>query len=153
MRCAISCEDADSAYAAFNTMPKDIQDEPLTRYLMFKVALMSWNHELGRQCIEYLGKMPDKSQRRDIIYACVRDAQNAGDRMMTLETLKAATETFDMEGASTSNLPSLFRCAIRLVHLIETPQDEDADGVPELAEDTCCMFERGAFCCSVLETY
>uniref|UniRef100_A0A4E9DZ94 Protein ZIP4 homolog n=1 Tax=Gibberella zeae TaxID=5518 RepID=A0A4E9DZ94_GIBZA len=133
-----------SAYAAFNTMPKDIQDEPLTRYLMFKVALMSWNHELGRQCIEYLGKMPDKSQCRDIIYACVRDAQNAGDRMMTLETLKAATETFDMEGASTSNLPSLFRCAIRLVHLIETPQDEDADGVPELAEDTCCMFERAA---------
>ncbi|CZS76977.1 unnamed protein product [Fusarium graminearum] len=122
----------------------DIQDEPLTRYLMFKVALMSWNHELGRQCIEYLGKMPDKSQCRDIIYACVRDAQNAGDRMMTLETLKAATETFDMEGASTSNLPSLFRCAIRLVHLIETPQDEDADGVPELAEDTCCMFERAA---------
>ncbi|QPC67318.1 hypothetical protein HYE67_009549 [Fusarium culmorum] len=142
VRCAISCEDPDSAYAAFNTMPKDIQDEPLTRYLMFKVALMSWNHELGRQCIEYLGKMPDKSQCRDIIYACVRDAQNAGDRMMTLETLKAATETFDMEGASTSNLPSLFRCAIRLVHLIETPPDEDADGVPELAEDTCCMFER-----------
>ncbi|KAM0409632.1 hypothetical protein ACHAPZ_000206 [Fusarium culmorum] len=137
VRCAISCEDPDSAYAAFNTMPKDIQDEPLTRYLMFKVALMSWNHELGRQCIEYLGKMPDKSQCRDIIYACVRDAQNAGDRMMTLETLKAATETFDMEGASTSNLPSLFRCAIRLVHLIETPPDEDADGVPELAEDTC----------------
>ncbi|CAF3467386.1 unnamed protein product [Fusarium graminearum] len=137
-------QETDSAYAAFNTMPKDIQDEPLTRYLMFKVALMSWNHELGRQCIEYLGKMPDKSQCRDIIYACVRDAQNAGDRMMTLETLKAATETFDMEGASTSNLPSLFRCAIRLVHLIETPQDEDADGVPELAEDTCCMFERAA---------
>ncbi|QPC76062.1 hypothetical protein HYE68_006814 [Fusarium pseudograminearum] len=142
VRCAISCEDAESAYATFNAMPKDAQDEPLTRYLMFKVALMSWNHELGRQCIEYLGKMPDKSQCQDIIYACVRDAQNAGDRMMTLETLKAATETFDIEGASTTNLPSIFRCAIRLINLIEGPQDEHMDGAPELAEDTCCIFER-----------
>ncbi|UZP34115.1 hypothetical protein NXS19_001931 [Fusarium pseudograminearum] len=144
VRCAISCEDAESAYATFNAMPKDAQDEPLTRYLMFKVALMSWNHELGRQCIEYLGKMPDKSQCQDIIYACVRDAQNAGDRMMTLETLKAATETFDIEGASTTNLPSIFRCAIRLINLIEDPQDEHMDGAPELAEDTCCIFERAA---------
>ncbi|KAM0422754.1 hypothetical protein ACHAPD_001217 [Fusarium lateritium] len=144
MRCAILCEDADSAYTAFNSMPTSIQDEPLTRYLMFKVALMSWNYETGHQCIEVLSKMPDKSQCQDIIYACVRDAQNAGDRLMTLETLKAAVETFDMEGSSTANLPSIFRCTIRLIHLIDTPQDEHMDGVPELTEDTCCMFERAA---------
>ncbi|GKU11490.1 unnamed protein product [Fusarium langsethiae] len=140
MCCAISCEDADSAQAAFGTMPKSIQDEPLTRYLMFKVALMSWNHELGRQCVGYLSTMPDKSQCQDIIYACVRDAQNAGDRLMTLETLKAAVETFDVEGSSTTNLPSIFRCAIRLIHLIEDPQDGHTDEVPELAEDTCSCY-------------
>ncbi|OBS27664.1 hypothetical protein FPOA_01606 [Fusarium poae] len=144
MRCAILCENADSAYTAFNAMPTSIQDEPLTRYLMFKVALMSWNHELGHQCIKYLSEMPDKSQCQDIIYACVRDAQNAGDKLMTLETLKAAVETFDMEGSSTANLPSIFRCAIRLIHMIDAPQDEHMDGVPDLAEDTCCMFERAA---------
>jgi hypothetical protein len=118
---------------------------------MFKVALMSWNHELGRQCIGYLGKMPDRPQCQDIIYACVRDAQNVGDRLMTLETLKAAVKTLDM-GSSTTNLPSIFRCAIRLIHLIEATPDGYMDGVPELAEDTCRMLERGTFCYKVLNT-
>lgn len=145
IRCAIFCEDVDAARAALHAIPEAIRDEPLTRYLMFKVALMSWDHELGRQCIEYLGRMPDKSQCQDIIYACIRDAQNAGDRLMTLETLKAAIQTFKMEGPSTTNLPSIFRCAIRLIHMIEASYDGHVDGIADLAEDTCYMFEMGEF--------
>ncbi|RFN41036.1 hypothetical protein FIE12Z_13002 [Fusarium flagelliforme] len=144
MRCAIACEDLDAAHAAFHTMSKSIQGEPLTRYLMFKVALKSWNHQLGRQCIEYLGKIPDKSQCQDIIYACARDAQNAGDKLMTLETLKAAVEGFDIADSSTTNLPSIIRCAIRLIHMIETLPDENIDQVPDLEEETCVLFERAS---------
>ncbi|KAF5973420.1 transcription factor [Fusarium bulbicola] len=53
--CATSCSDAEAALSAFHSMPRSIQDEPLTRYLMFRVSLLNWDHDLGRQCVEFLG--------------------------------------------------------------------------------------------------
>ncbi|KAF5598425.1 transcription factor [Fusarium pseudocircinatum] len=140
--CATSCNDAEAALSAFHSMPRSIQEEPLTRYLMFRVSLLNWDHELGRQCVEFLGKFAEKSQCRDILYACIRDAQHVGDKLMTLEALKAVAETFDDEGSLTINLPSILRCTIRLIHSLESQEGSEGDPSPELAEETCRIFER-----------
>ncbi|CCT61743.1 related to transcription factors [Fusarium fujikuroi IMI 58289] len=140
--CATSCSDAETAFSAFHSMPKSTQDEPLTRYLMFRVSLLNWDHDLGRQCVEFLGKFAEKSQCRDILYACIRDAQHVGDKLMTLEALKAVAETFDDEGSLTINLPSILRCTIRLIHSLESQGGSEGDASPELAEETCRIFER-----------
>ncbi|KAF5630454.1 transcription factor [Fusarium tjaetaba] len=140
--CATSCNDAEAALSAFHLMPRSIQDEPLTRYLMFRVSLLNWDHNLGRQCVEFLGKFAEKSQCRDILYACIRDAQLVGDKLMTLEALKAVAETFDDEGSLTINLPSILRCTIRLIHSLESQEGSEGDPSPELAEETCRIFER-----------
>lgn len=143
MLCATSCSDSEAALSAFHSMPRSIQDEPLTRYLMFRVSLLDWDHDLGRQCVEFLGKFAEKSQCRDILYACIRDAQHVGDKLMTLEALKAVAETFDAEGSLTINLPSILRCTIRLIHSLESQEGSEGDRSPELAEETCRIFERG----------
>ncbi|EWG50418.1 hypothetical protein FVEG_16625 [Fusarium verticillioides 7600] len=140
--CATSCSDAEAALSAFHSMPRSIQDEPLTRYLMFRVSLLNWDHDLGRQCVEFLGKFAEKSQCRDILYACIRDAQLVGDKLMTLEALKAVAETFDDEGSLTINLPSILRCTIRLIHSLELQECNEGDPSPQLAEETCRIFER-----------
>ncbi|KAG4295037.1 hypothetical protein FPRO06_01621 [Fusarium proliferatum] len=140
--CATSCSDAETAFSAFHSMPKSTQDEPLTRYLMFRVSLLNWDHDLGRQCVEFLGKFAEKAQCRDILYACIRDAQHVGDKLMTLEALKAVAETFDDEGSLTINLPSILRCTIRLIHSLESQGGSEGDASPELAEETCRIFER-----------
>ncbi|KAF5532762.1 transcription factor [Fusarium napiforme] len=140
--CATSCSDTESALSAFHSMPRSIQDDPLTRYLMFRVSLLNWDHDLGRQCVEFLGKFAEKSQCRDILYACIRDAQLFGDKLMTLEALKAVAETFDDEGSLTINLPSILRCTIRLIHSLESQEGSEGDPSPELAEETCRIFER-----------
>ncbi|RKK55326.1 hypothetical protein BFJ66_g4151 [Fusarium oxysporum f. sp. cepae] len=140
--CATSCSDSEAALSAFHSMPRSIQDEPLTRYLMFRVSLLDWDHDLGRQCVEFLGKFAEKSQCRDILYACIRDAQHVGDKLMTLEALKAVAETFDAEGSLTINLPSILRCTIRLIHSLESQEGSEGDRSPELAEETCRIFER-----------
>ncbi|KAF4502049.1 transcription factor [Fusarium agapanthi] len=140
--CATSCSDAEAALSAFHSMPRSIQDEPLTRYLMFRVSLLNWDHDLGRQCVEFLGKFAEKSQCRDILYACIRDAQHVGDKLMTLEALKAAAETFDAEGSLTINLPSILRCTIRLIHSLESQEGSEGGPSPELTEETCRIFER-----------
>ncbi|KAK2682418.1 Meiosis specific protein Spo22/ZIP4/TEX11 [Fusarium oxysporum f. sp. vasinfectum] len=140
--CATSCSDSEAALSAFHSMPRSIQDEPLTRYLMFRVSVLNWDHDLGRQCVEFLGKFAEKSQCRDILYACIRDAQHVGDKLMTLEALKAVAETFDAEGSLTINLPSILRCTIRLIHSLESQEGSEGDRSPELAEETCRIFER-----------
>ncbi|KAF4966640.1 hypothetical protein FSARC_5689 [Fusarium sarcochroum] len=142
MLCAIACNDAEAAQSAFHAMPKSIQDQPLTRYLLFKVSLLNWDHELGRQCIEFLGRFAETAQYRDILYACVREAQHVGDKLLTLEALKAVAETFGAEAPSTSSLPSIFRCTIRLIRLIESQDDQEMDQGPELVEETCRIFEK-----------
>ncbi|SPJ87099.1 related to transcription factors [Fusarium torulosum] len=142
MLCAIACNDAETAHSAFHIMPKSIQDEPLTRYLMFKVALLNWDQNLGCQCITFLSRLTGKSQCRDILYACVKEAQNIGHRLLTLEALKAVAETFDADSSWTINIPSVFRCTIRLIHSIESQDSDSTDHTTEFAEETCRIFEK-----------
>ncbi|WAO83090.1 Hypothetical protein NCS54_00027000 [Fusarium falciforme] len=143
--CAIARSDADAAKSTFDTLPTAVQNDQLTRYLMFKVSLISWDHDLGRQCVEFLSKSSEKAKSRDILYACVREAQQLGDKLCTLEALKAVMETFtaDSSTAAAANLPSVLRCAIRLVHIIETQDNQGADQASVLIQDTCDVFEKG----------
>ncbi|KAF5672453.1 transcription factor [Fusarium heterosporum] len=140
--CAIACNDAEAAQSAFWAMPESTQDEPLTRYLMFKVSLLSYDHDLGRQCIKFLSRLTRTSKCQDILYACTREAQHVGDKLLTLEALKAVAETFDQGNSSTTNMPSVFRCIIRLIHMIESQHNEADDQTTELAQETCRIFER-----------
>ncbi|KAJ4186178.1 sporulation-specific protein 22 [Fusarium falciforme] len=144
--CAIARSDADAAKSTFDTLPTAIQNDQLTRYLMFKVSLISCDHDLSRQCVEFLSKSSEKAKSRDILYACVREAQQLGDKLCTLEALKAVTETFtaDSSTAAAANLPSVLRCAIRLVHIIETQDTQGADQASVLIQDTCDVFEKAA---------
>ncbi|KAF4459421.1 transcription factor [Fusarium albosuccineum] len=140
--CAIASDDIEAAKSTYHSMPKSVQDEQLTRYLMFKASLIGWDHDLGRQCVEFISKSTDKSKSQDILYACVREAQHIGDKLCTLEALKAIAETISYEASPAANLPSILRCSIRLIHLVEAEQGEEADGVSKLTEDTCNIFEK-----------
>ncbi|KAI5458131.1 meiosis protein SPO22/ZIP4 like-domain-containing protein [Mariannaea sp. PMI_226] len=113
-------------------------------YLMFKVSLIGWDHELGCECIDKLSRCSDKEKSRDILYACVREAQQVGDRLCTLVALKAVTERCGSETAPTAHLPCIMRCAIRLIHLIENQEEEGSNNGPGLTEDTCQIFEKAA---------
>ncbi|KAH7133344.1 meiosis protein SPO22/ZIP4 like-domain-containing protein [Dactylonectria estremocensis] len=140
--CAIACNDVDAARSAFDGMHPAAQEDSLTRYLMFKAALTCWDHELGCQSIEHLSQSSEKEKSQDILYACVREAQQAGDRLCTLAALKAVVEKSDSEGSAKIHFPSILRCTIRLIHLIESQEEGNQD--LELAEDMCNIFEKAA---------
>lgn len=123
-------------------MPLVAQNEPLTRYLMFKVSLISWDHDLGCQSIQHLTKSADRTKTQDILYACIREAQHVGDRLCTLAALKAMIDNFS-SASSTTHLPSILRCTIRLVHTIES-QQENSVREDQLVGDVCHAFEKGS---------
>lgn len=143
--CAIARADHDAALLAFQNMPELVQNEALTRYLMFKVSLISWDHELGCQSIEHLNKMTCSGQSQDMLYACIREAQQVGDKLCALAALKAIAGRCDSGPRLLPNFPSILRCTIRLIHMIKSQEGEQQPcPEPGLSEDTCSLFERGS---------
>lgn len=126
-------------------MSESTQNEPLTRYLMFNSSLLNWDTELGCQSIEHLAMSVDVSQCQDILYACIREAQQAGDRLCTLAALKAVAMSWDPVRSSATCLTSILRGSIRLISLIETERHSERNpDPPELfMKDTCKLFELG----------
>ncbi|CAM1510467.1 Fc.00g008020.m01.CDS01 [Cosmosporella sp. VM-42] len=142
--CAIGSNELDVARAAFHSMPESIQNDALTRYLMFKASLIGWDHELGCQSIEHLSKSGDRARSQNMLYACIREAQQVGDKLCTLAALKAVVENYDSGTSLAANFPSILRCTIKLIHLIEGKEDEMSIQSHGFVEDTCRIFEKGA---------
>ena len=142
--CAVGMNDTEKARAAFHSMPAAAQDDSLTRYLMFKVSLLSWDHELGSESLKHLSKGGGTDRGQDILYACVREAQQVGDKLCTLAALKAVVNNWTSGETPACNLPSILRCTIRLIHMIEDEEgkkDGEVNG-KTIAEDICVIFEK-----------
>jgi hypothetical protein len=142
---ALAVNETEKAYAAFHSMPLMARDQILTRYLMFKVSLRNWDTQLGSECIEFFSNS-ESNESQNILYACIREAQQAGDKVCTLAALRAVIKAWDKGRGPTSNLPSLIRCTIRLTHLLgEKAEADDASNLakPELASELCEQFSQG----------
>ncbi|PHH68004.1 hypothetical protein CDD80_318 [Ophiocordyceps camponoti-rufipedis] len=67
--CALKLNDADRAKQAYEQMSSSPQHDSLTSYLMFKVSLLSWDHELGCRSVARLGAASGTIRGRDMLYA------------------------------------------------------------------------------------
>lgn len=113
---------------------------------MFRVSLVNWDHELGRRSIECIGKSMEKNKIRDILYACIREAQQVGDKLCTLAALRAVARSWETGTIAAGNFPCILRCAIRLIHLIEdeeTSDDEKKCDSTGFVDDLCELFGVG----------
>jgi hypothetical protein len=143
--CALDLKDAGKARQIFQSMSDNIKNHFLTRYLTFKLSLIDQDHSLGCASIQHLSEHADSSEGRDVLYACIREAQLAGDRRCALAALQAIIRSWNDDEAIPSNLPSILRCSIRLIQSIEEEGNmEEID--PEstgYADDLCSLFEKG----------
>ncbi|KAL7933348.1 meiosis protein SPO22/ZIP4 like domain-containing protein [Trichoderma chlorosporum] len=142
--CALSVKDTEKARKTLHSMSDNAKSHILSRYLAFKVSLVDWDHDLGCESIKHLSNLSDSSQGRDVLYACIREAQQVGDKLCTLAALQAIIESWKSDRATPSNLTSILRCSIRLIHLIEEEGGGDDTGSPSVAyaEDLCRIFEK-----------
>ena len=109
MKTAIAKSDMNGAREAFFQMPASGQNESLTRYLAFKLALIADDYDLA---IESLNIIVNKAhQDHKFLYACVLDAQQSNMRHIAVVALQAI---FDKQLPDV-NLPSLLRCIARLL--------------------------------------
>jgi len=114
----------------------------MTRFLMYKIALRVEDFDFAAECLQIVNS--SAADDTTLLYACVLDAQQMGNRSQTLVALQLVLEKHGNEGISKVNLPSLVRLTISL--LCSTLGDpikglslEDVKTVERLCE----LFERG----------
>ncbi|KAI8934579.1 hypothetical protein NX059_008277 [Plenodomus lindquistii] len=104
-------------------MPETGKDEPVTRYLMYKVGVQSGDTELGQslerfdtvqklmtiaaQCLAHVCQSSAKDAT--LLYACVMEAQSAGDKRQAITALERVLEKYDYSAPAGIHLPALLR--------------------------------------------
>lgn len=109
MMTALRRDELDTARAAFYGLPASFQNEGMTRYLAYKLALKSNDIQLAGECLESLVKNVDRESR--YLYACVLEAQQSGNRAMAVAAFQALVN----QPPNGVQLPALFRCTARLL--------------------------------------
>ncbi|CAI6098659.1 unnamed protein product [Clonostachys chloroleuca] len=141
--CAISLNKPENAYETFGSMAAESQDDCLTRFLMFKASLLDFNHDVALKSIEYLSRCATEANVQEMLYACIRESQQAYDKLCTLTALQAVAENWSSEQASATSLPSILRCCARLIKVIEK-ENGPGESSSIFSDDICKIFAIGA---------
>jgi tRNA threonylcarbamoyladenosine modification (KEOPS) complex Pcc1 subunit len=118
--------DLEGARAAFFQMPSAAQNESITRYLGFKLAIKSDDYDFAMECLRTILKHADRDAT--YLYACALEAQRSQRRNIAVAALQALMD----KQPPGVHLPSLLRCTARLLiaeidqgtrHINETAQE------------------------------
>ena len=120
---ALARQDVSAAREAFYRMPPAVQNEIMSRYLAFKIAMQSEDIDLARESLGIISKHASKDPR--ILYACVLEAQQSNMRTLAVTALQALLDT----QTAGVHLPSLLRCIVRLLMGERDVQGADHDQV------------------------
>lgn len=125
IQCALSRRDYEAARSAHSQMTESSRDEPVTRYLMYKVALQSRDAGFGKcimssdtfsaddaaaECLDYICRSSAKDAT--LLYACVLEAQSAGSKRQAINALQKVLDRYEHSAPSGIHLPALLRWAI-----------------------------------------
>ncbi|KAK3064561.1 hypothetical protein LTS18_006048 [Coniosporium uncinatum] len=136
--CALGRQDYTVARKHYFKMSETAKAAPITRYLMYKVALRSTDVELAADCLEGICKQSSKDAT--LLYACALEAQQVGDRAQAVAALQKVLEKYDYGAPQGVHLPALLRCTARLLISELTP----ARGADEAVTGEICRLFEGA---------
>lgn len=123
-------------------MSESAKDEPLTRFLMYKIAIRCDDPAFAAECLHLVSRSSTKDA--SLLYACVLDAQHTGNKSQAVDALHLVLEKH-ANATSRINLPSLLRITIKLtVSLIEDSKDaHDSHDTQSVIDRVCKLFEAG----------
>lgn len=109
---------------------------------MFKIAIRTNKLELASACLEMIYKAA--TDDCTMLHACVLDAQQVGDRTLTIEALQLVFQKYEYNAPSSANFPALLRCMIRLIlSYLESVESEKDIDVPSVVDQLCKLFDAG----------
>lgn len=147
--CALARKDVSSAREIFNSMSDSARNEPMSRFLMYKISIRSGDIELASECLQFISGTATKDLT--LLYGCVLDSQQIGDKAHTLAALQFILEKSEYGGQPAVHLPSLLRLTIGLmVGLVdELPRHGNTESLATI-EKLCTVFEKGKRCFTII---
>jgi hypothetical protein len=138
--CAIATQDFGNARDIFGSMSDMAKNEPMTRFLMYKVAIRCNELTFASECLQVVGSPSTKDAT--LLYACVLDAQQVGNRLQAVAALQLVLDKHSDVPVGMVHLPSLLRVTIKLTSslLDDTKPSEDASSLG-IVERLCKLFE------------
>jgi len=142
MLCALGRQDIGSARDIYDSMSDKVKNEPVTIFLMYKIALRCGEVELATQCLE---KITSQSENLNLLYACVLDSQQVGSKPQALAALQAVLVKVGFDPTTSVHLPALLRVTIKLsIKVIdEARAGHNTDRVCHHTDTLCQLFEGG----------
>ncbi|TVY21229.1 hypothetical protein LARI1_G000647 [Lachnellula arida] len=139
--CALARKDISSAREIFGSMSAMAQNEPMTRFLMYKIALRSGDHELAADSLHIISSFSKEDPT--LLYACCLDAREVGNKATMLAALQLVLEKYDYGAPKIIHLPSLLRITIGLTEslLEESKEVEVPVEADVIIEKLCKLFE------------
>lgn len=103
-------------------MSEATRDEPMTKYLVYKLAIKLDDLDMAAECLRCIAMSAGK---RELLYACVLHARHVKQRMFVAQALKKLADLINRsnsdglgEGAAGHppvHTPALFRCTILML--------------------------------------
>ncbi|KAF1852174.1 SPO22-domain-containing protein [Cucurbitaria berberidis CBS 394.84] len=135
IQCAFARQDCVAAREAHSKMSDTGRDEPVARYLMYKVALRSGDMEF--ECLDLVCRSSAKDAT--LLYACVMEAQSAGDKRQAIIALERVLDKYDYSAPAGIHLPALLRrCTARL---LQSELVKDGNINPDIMSQLCTVFD------------
>ncbi|XPS72064.1 sporulation-specific protein 22 [Ascochyta lentis] len=100
-------QDYVAARSAYCNISEIGRDEPVTRYLMYKVGLRSGDADFASECLEVVCR--NSSKDATLLYACVMEAQSVGNKRQAINALGRVLDKYDFTAPAGIHLPALLR--------------------------------------------
>lgn len=113
------------------------QQDPMTQYLMFKLAIGSGDQDLASQCLEGVCN----ASGHDLLYACILDSCRLDAKPCAVRSLKKLIAQYDLKASAAVHQPALLRCTVRLLYILleeETSREEQR----AITRDLCEVFDQ-----------
>lgn len=139
IQCSLNRNDLAGARQVFFQMTDTGKSAPLTRYLMYKVAIREGDKDFATENLVAMCK--DSSKDTTLLYACVVEAQSSGDKQQVTTALQKVLERYDFSTSQDVHLPALLRSMIKLL-LGEVPANATPSN--EVMQELCKIFQLAA---------
>lgn len=136
--CALKRNAEDEGKDIFQSMQESTRDEPMTRYLMYQVALQTDDTDLAAECLQIISDKTARDPR--LLYACMQDSQRAGDRRRALQVVRMLLDRRESEHL---HRPALIRSSIRCIVGVLDADAQSSEPPVSLVEEVCKAFETG----------
>ncbi|KAI1006471.1 hypothetical protein K3495_g1756 [Podosphaera aphanis] len=141
--CALAKKEVGNAREIFASMTEAGKNEPLSRYLMYKVAIRCGDTEMAVECLHKISSATTKDPT--LLYACCLDAQQMGNKPQLLVTLQLVIEKQNYGNPAGAHLPALLRLTIGLMKSMLDESEKSGATVDVVTiEKLCTTFESAA---------